>query len=112
LGNVAGQSLFHPSKLTQELDFGGNFHLHCTDLKVRRLLVRANVVPSSPILVTRMIEAIGSSETLVITRAAWRNIADDGILRIGLYRRLIFHLINYVVSSIGWLGTQMENLLL
>jgi hypothetical protein len=36
---------------------------------VRRLLVTASVVRSSPILVTLMKEALSSSETSVITRA-------------------------------------------
>jgi hypothetical protein len=49
---------------------------------VRRLLVRANVVPSSPILVTLMMEAPSSSKTLVLTRATRRNIPEDGVLRI------------------------------
>jgi hypothetical protein len=40
---------------------------------VRRLLVRASVVPSSPILVTLMKEALSTSETSVLTRATWRN---------------------------------------
>jgi hypothetical protein len=47
---------------------------------VRRLLVTANVVPSSPILVTLMLEAIRSSETSVLTRFTPLNIPANGIL--------------------------------
>jgi hypothetical protein len=47
---------------------------------VHRLLVTANVVPTSPILVTLMMEALRSSETPVLTGTTWRNIPENDFL--------------------------------
>jgi hypothetical protein len=56
---------------------------------VRRVLVTANVVPSSPILLTQMMEAHLYSELSILKRTTRRHILEDGILQIQFRRCLI-----------------------
>jgi hypothetical protein len=49
---------------------------------VLQLLVTANLVPSSSILITLMIEAIRSSKNLVLTKVTPSNFAEGGILHL------------------------------
>jgi hypothetical protein len=59
---------------------------------MHRLLVTGNI-PSSPILVTLLMEAQSSSETLVLTRATQHNFPEDGILHSQCCENITFYII-------------------
>jgi hypothetical protein len=59
----------------------GVFWDFCRVALVGTDVVTANVSPSSPILVTLMMEALRSSETSVLTTATWRNMPEYAILQ-------------------------------
>jgi hypothetical protein len=69
---------------------------------LRRLLVTANVVPSSPILVILMMEELSSFKTSVLIRATQRNIPQDGILHCHRLQK------PQILHTIYWLDSVVE----
>jgi hypothetical protein len=61
-----------------------------------RLLVTADFVSSSPILVTLMMKALRSSKMLVLTRATQSNIPADGILHTQSFGLTILQIYIYI----------------
>jgi hypothetical protein len=69
---------------------------------VCQLLVAASV-PSAPILVTLMKEALGSSETSVLTKATRRNNPEDTILHSHRRENLKSYIENmFLLSNLNW----------
>jgi hypothetical protein len=68
---------------------------------VRQLLVTANVLPSSPIIVTLMMEALSSLQTSILTRSTLRNITEDAI-------RHNFNFIGFHYCTFGTGGSFFE----
>jgi hypothetical protein len=66
--------------LTSTLELTGNRLKHIVFLRSERRLLVTDDVPSSPILVTLIMEELRSSETLILTRATRLNIPEVGIL--------------------------------
>jgi hypothetical protein len=56
------------------------YHQGDKNRSILRLLVTANVIPSSQILVTLLMEEILSSETSALTKPTRRNISESGNL--------------------------------
>jgi hypothetical protein len=89
--------------------FRGTYHVHHQSDKTQpaRNNINSNhVVSSSPILVTLMMEAIHSSESLVLTRATQRNIPDDTILLFN--KEHCFLVFGTMFAGISLLGVQKK----
>jgi hypothetical protein len=76
---AAHYAAFSPPPVTPSL-FGPNILLSTLFSNILQLLITANIVPSSLILFTLMMEAIHSSETSILTGATQHHSQEDGIL--------------------------------
>jgi hypothetical protein len=76
---------------------------------VLQLPVTGNVVPSSLILVTLMMEVIHSSETSILRRATSFNISEDGILHSHCRENLKSYMVQCCLQNSAISGTFNEN---
>jgi hypothetical protein len=67
---------------------------------VRRLLVTASLLPSSPILLTLMKEALRSSKMSILPRGTQRNIPEDTILHSHCRENLKSYIEEYISSEL------------
>jgi hypothetical protein len=73
---------FTLSGFSNNRGFGGNTSVFVLIHSVRQLIVKANFLPSSPILVTLMMKALSSSETSDLWKVTRCYIPDDCILQV------------------------------
>jgi hypothetical protein len=85
--------------LLQERTFRRNVSPASSARCVLQLLVTANIVPSSLILFTQVMEVIRSSEMCVLTRATRLHIPEDGIIHSQRRENLKSHVDIDVVDS-------------